>query len=67
MGLWLDRGQSMSKMLTSLRRDSRGATAIEYGLIAALVVLGAFAAINNFANKSVGMWNNVASTMKTNG
>ncbi|MFZ4746236.1 MAG: Flp family type IVb pilin [Sphingomonas sp.] len=43
-------------------RDNRGSTAIEYGLIAALVVLGAFAAIKNFSNTSVQMWNNVATT-----
>ena len=50
--------------MRSLRvlRDNRGSTAIEYGLIAALVVLGAFAAIKNFSNTSVQMWNNVATT-----
>ena len=63
MGLRLDRGQSMIMRLARLLRDKRGATAIEYGLIAALVVLGAFLGIKNFANTSVGMWNNVSTTV----
>ena len=46
-----------------LLRDNRGSTAIEYGLIAALVVLGAFAAIKNFSDTSISMWNNVATTV----
>ena len=53
----------MITRLARLLRDKRGATAIEYGLIAALVVLGAFLGINNFANTSVGMWNNVSVTV----
>lgn len=43
-----------------LRRCERGATAVEYGLILALVVLAMIAALSNVANKTVGMWNNVA-------
>ena len=64
MGLRLDRGQSMRQRLARLLRDERGATAVEYGLIAALVVLGAFLGIQNFANTSVGMWNNVSKTVQ---
>ena len=43
-----------------LFRCERGATAVEYGLILALVVLAMMAALSNVANKTVGMWNNVA-------
>lgn len=64
MGLRLDRGQSMRQRLARLLRDDRGATAVEYGLIAALVVLGAFLGIQNFANTSVNMWNNVSKTVQ---
>jgi pilus assembly protein Flp/PilA len=63
MGRRLDRGQSMIMRLARLLRDKRGATAIEYGLIAALVVLGAFLGIQRFASTSVGMWNNVSNTV----
>ncbi len=54
----------MRQRLARLLRDDRGATAVEYGLIAALVVLGAFLGIQNFANTSVNMWNNVSNTVQ---
>jgi pilus assembly protein Flp/PilA len=50
----------MKHVLRRLARNSRGATAIEYGLIAALIVIAMFSAMSNFAGKSVSMWNNVA-------
>jgi pilus assembly protein Flp/PilA len=50
----------MKHVLRRLARNSRGATAIEYGLIAALIVIAMFSAMNNFAGKSISMWNNVA-------
>jgi pilus assembly protein Flp/PilA len=60
MGRRLDRGQSMQKKSVQLLRDNCGSTAIEYGLIAALIVIGAFSAIKNFSDTSIKMWNNVA-------
>lgn len=49
-------------MLT-LRRfacDASGATAIEYGLICALVFLVVVGAIQTFAQKTTDMYNNIA-------
>lgn len=43
-----------------LVRCQRGATAVEYGLILALVVLALISALSTFASKTTGMWNNVA-------
>ncbi|MEC3948955.1 Flp family type IVb pilin [Sphingobium sp. HWE2-09] len=43
-----------------LMRCERGATAVEYGLIIAVIVLAMVAALNNVATKTTGMWNNVA-------
>jgi pilus assembly protein Flp/PilA len=63
MGRRLDEGQSMRSRLGKLLRDTRGATAVEYGMIAALVVLGAFLGFRNFANTSISMWNNVSTTV----
>ncbi len=57
----------MQSIFYALRRDNRGATAVEYGLIAALVVLGAFFGMKNFANTSVSMWNNVSTTVQNGG
>lgn len=42
-----------------LSQCERGATAVEYGLILAMVVLAMIVALSNVATKTVGMWNNV--------
>ncbi len=44
-----------------LLRDQGGATAIEYGLICALISMAALGAMRVFANESVTMWMTVAS------
>ena len=45
--------------------DDRGATAIEYGLIAALIVVAAIAGMQNFAGGLQGMWEYVDTSMST--
>ena len=45
--------------LKTFGRDIRGGTAIEYGLIAALIVIAAIGAMNNFGAGLSGMWNKV--------
>ncbi|MES2173187.1 MAG: Flp family type IVb pilin [Pseudomonadota bacterium] len=54
--------RALVEILARLRliRCERGATAVEYGLIIAMIVLAMIAALNNVANKTTGMWNNVA-------
>lgn len=42
-----------------LLRDTQGATAIEYGLIAALIVISMITAFNSFANEAIEMWGGV--------
>jgi pilus assembly protein Flp/PilA len=39
-----------------LMRDIRGATAIEYGLIVALIVIAMMAALRGVANENTGLW-----------
>ena len=39
-----------------LRSDKRGATAIEYGLIAALIAVSAIAGMSKLGGGSTGMW-----------
>ena len=41
-------------------KDERAATAIEYGLILALVFLAMMAGISNFTSTTINMWNEVA-------
>ena len=49
---------------SGLLQCQRGATAVEYGLILALVFLAMIAAVSNVANKTVGMWNNVQTEVR---
>lgn len=48
---------------SALAHDERGATAIEYGLICAMIVLAMVAALKGVANANSGMWNNVSSVV----
>jgi pilus assembly protein Flp/PilA len=42
--------------LKRLLRDNRGATAIEYGLIVALIVIAMIGALKGVADENTGMW-----------
>ena len=46
-----------------LIRDQKAATAVEYGLIIALIVLAMMAGLSQFAATTIGMWNDVASNV----
>lgn len=46
-------------MLRKLRRDERGATAIEYGLIAALIAITCVGAFSAMGGGSNGMWTQI--------
>jgi pilus assembly protein Flp/PilA len=46
-------------ILRSVLRDTRGATAIEYGLIVSLIVIVIIGAMQSFGNASSGMWEDV--------
>ena len=41
-------------------KDERAATAVEYGLILALIFLAMMAGIQNFTDTTINMWNDVA-------
>ncbi len=49
-----------------LLRDTRGATAIEYGLIVALVVIAILASLQSVANENGGLWAVVTSNVTAN-
>ena len=55
----------MIRYLSRLWRDRRGATAIEYGLIAALIAVAAIAAMQGLGNRLKTTFTNVSSNMKT--
>ena len=46
-----------------LLKDSKGATAIEYGLIAALIAVAAIAAMQNIGTKLGTTFNNVSNSL----
>ncbi|WP_037538377.1 Flp family type IVb pilin [Sphingomonas sp. PR090111-T3T-6A] len=48
------------RIIGKLTSDQRGGTAIEYGLICALIVLAIMGSVQLFASKAVGMLNHVA-------
>jgi len=54
----------MKGFIRKLARERKGGTAIEYGLIAALVVITMIAAFTEVANSTVGMWSNVNTKMQ---
>jgi pilus assembly protein Flp/PilA len=45
-------------------RDSKGATAIEYGLIAALIAIAAITAMTGVGTKMKTSFNNISNNMK---
>lgn len=49
--------------LKNLIRNSKGATAIEYGLIAALIAVAGIAAFTSVGTKIKGTFNNAAAKM----
>lgn len=50
----------MRNLFKRIASDISAATAVEYGLILALLFLAMIAAIQNFGNETISMWNNVA-------
>ena len=44
-------------------KDERGATAVEYGLIVALIFLAIAGAVAGMANENTKTWNNVSDKM----
>jgi len=49
--------------LFKLLNDERGATAVEYGLILALIFLAMVGAVGTFASTTTQMWNNVSAAV----
>ena len=54
----------MVRFLKHLRNDDRGATAVEYGLILALIFLALMGAVQAFGASAIAMWTNVSTTVK---
>jgi pilus assembly protein Flp/PilA len=48
------------QVFAKLIRDTRGASAVEYALICALIVLAMIAGLNAVAGSTITMWNDVS-------
>jgi pilus assembly protein Flp/PilA len=57
--------QIMLNFFRGIKQCQMGATAVEYGLIASLLVIAMMAAFSNFANTTSGMWNSVSNKVVT--
>jgi len=53
----------MMNTIIEFLKDEKGATAIEYGLIAALVGVAIIAALDNFGNATGNMYNFIEDTI----
>ena len=54
----------LNKLLKAILEDRSGATAVEYGLIVALIVIAMISALNTFANETINMWDRVTGSME---
>jgi pilus assembly protein Flp/PilA len=52
------------KILRKFMRNEKGATAIEYGLIATLIAIAAITAMTSVGNKLTTTFNNVSTNLK---
>ncbi|GGB14753.1 hypothetical protein GCM10011380_00190 [Sphingomonas metalli] len=51
---------ALRRLVRFIAADQRGATAVEYGLIIALIVLAMIGALSTFATKTSAMWDVVS-------
>lgn len=56
----------LTKFLKTIGDDNSGGTAIEYGLIAALIVIASIGAFDAVANENTGLWAVVSDKVTSN-
>jgi pilus assembly protein Flp/PilA len=54
----------MRKFINKMRRDEQGATAIEYGLIAALIAVAAISALSSLGDQVEGTFEKASTTIE---
>jgi len=54
---------AIRKMLRMIRTDNRGATAIEYGLICALIVMAMMVSLGSLGGGVAGKWGTMANNI----
>ena len=53
------------RRLVEIFKDQRGATAVEYGLILALIFLAMIVGVRTFASTTTNMWNTVSNEVRS--
>lgn len=56
--------RALAGLICTALRDRRGATALEYGFILALIVIAIMASLSSVADATVGMWGNVSNNVQ---
>ena len=54
----------MVQFFENLKNDDQGATAVEYGLIIALIFLAMIGGVTTFGETTITMWNNISETVE---
>lgn len=55
---------AIRKLMRTLRANDRGATAVEYGLIAALIVVAMIGGLKSLGGGANGMWGKVSNIVQ---
>ncbi|MBH9537667.1 Flp family type IVb pilin [Novosphingopyxis sp. YJ-S2-01] len=55
--------RSMKQWIHRILHEQDGATAVEYGLIAALVVIAMIGALSSMSGTTIQMWNSVSTNV----
>jgi pilus assembly protein Flp/PilA len=56
----------MLRLIISTGADQRGATAVEYGLIVALIFLASVGGMTAFGDGAMAMWNDISTNVLSN-
>ncbi len=57
----------MYRRLRVIARDTRAATAIEYGLIVSLIVIAMVGSLQRIRRKTISMWGNISAAVSNAG
>ena len=57
---------AIRRFLRTLRANDHGATAVEYGLIAALIVVAVIGGLKTLGGGSNGMWGKISNVISNN-
>ena len=56
----------MTRLIARLKQDEKGATAVEYAIIVALIVVACIGAITGVATETTNKWNYVSGEVRRN-